>query len=298
MKKSANLFTLLILILAFLFVSCDKDDGTTEPTDNEYPAEPVVSNVFPTIVIPNGFIYITGNNFGQTAGKVTVKFKNTVSQQELNGIIEAVISTQITVKVPANIDTTGTGNYIIVTTPKGTHQATAFTVYAVSSSAFGNELLPGKGLIGKVYQLPVNTSMLPDFSLMNYETLILAPNLDVPTRHFTAGFPGVPGGLVEWFGIRFEGKLDITTSGDYTFTLGSDDGSILYMDGAKVADCDGVHPYSERSGTVNLSVGKHTIRVDYFQGPRTQIAMRLFWQPPNGSREIVPAEAIWLPDSI
>ena len=43
-------------------------------------------------------------------------------------------------------------------------------------------------------------------------------------------------------------------------------------------------------------IGKNRIRVDYFQGPRFNIAMRLFWTKPGGQKEIVPAESINLPD--
>lgn len=298
MKKIANLFVFLILVFSFFIMSCDKDDGTTEPTDNEYPAEPIVSSVFPTIVIPNGFIYITGENFGQTVGNITVKFKNTGTQNEVNGIIEEVINTKITVKVPSNIDTTGAENHIIITTPKGTHEPSSISIFGISSSAFGDDLLPGKGLVGKVYELPANTQYLPDFDQMSYKTLILAPNLDVPLRHFTAGFPGVPGGLVEWFGIRFEGKLEVAASGDYNFMIGSDDGAIIYINGNKVLENDGVHSYSESEIDTTLSSGLHNIRIDYFQGPRTEIGLRLFWTTPGGVREIVPSDVFILPEAI
>ena len=67
------------------------------------------------------------------------------------------------------------------------------------------------------------------------------------------------------FGIRFDGFLWIDRPGRYTFHLGSDDGSLLYIDGEKVVDNDGIHPHSVRSERVRLERGMHPIRVEYQQ---------------------------------
>ncbi len=294
------LLTLYFLAIGLFLSSCSKDDSVTAPEqeeiNTEFPAEPIISEIFPSVAIPNGYIYLLGENFGQTAGSISVKFKSKASQLEKNGTVESVESTKITVKVPFDIDTTSLGNEIIVTTPKGSVTNTSTPVYGIESSAFGDTWLAGKGFIGNVYQLEPNTPSLPDFSTMPIKSVLLAPNLDVPTRSFSEGFPGVQGGLVEWFGIKFVGKLVIETSGEYQFHVGSDDGSKLYIDDELIIDNDGTHGYIERSGNVTLSAGEHKIRVDYFQGPRFNIAMRLFWTKPGGSKEIIPAESINLPD--
>ena len=67
------------------------------------------------------------------------------------------------------------------------------------------------------------------------------------------------------FGIRFDGFLRIEREGEYRFHLGSDDGSLLYIDGKKVADSDGIHPHSVSTGSANLTAGMHPIRVEYQQ---------------------------------
>ena len=82
----------------------------------------------------------------------------------------------------------------------------------------------------------------------------------------TAGFDLAPAGRNNDFGMRFEGFLKIDNDGDYTFHLGSDDGSLLFIDGKKVADSDGVHPHTVHSGTARLTKGMHPLRVDYTQG--------------------------------
>ncbi|HVX14269.1 MAG TPA: c-type cytochrome [Pirellulales bacterium] len=68
------------------------------------------------------------------------------------------------------------------------------------------------------------------------------------------------------FGVRFDGLLKIDRGGRYTFHIGSDDGSLLFIDGQRVADSDGIHPHQVRSGNVDLQPGTHAIRVDYMQG--------------------------------
>ena len=154
-----------LLVLYFIAVgiflsSCTKEDNPTEPGDGdnntEYPAEPAISEIFPSVAIPNGYIYLIGENFGQTAGTVSVKFKSRANQQEKEGVIQSVEPTKITVKVPADIDTAPEGNEIVVTTPKGTVTNTSTPVYGIESSAFGDTWLPGKGFIGNVYQLELN----------------------------------------------------------------------------------------------------------------------------------------------
>jgi hypothetical protein len=149
----------------------------------------------------------------------------------------------------------------------------------------------GKGLLGAVYRLPPKSKQLPDFSRLGRPfATITVPNLRVKARNFKAGFPGLGGKdkLLEWFGIRFEGQLMVPKSGSYRFRTVSDDGSKVYIDGKLVVDNDGVHPPRGRDGKpVQLGAGAHAIVVEYFQGPRFQIALELYWQRPGARWQIV-----------
>jgi alpha-N-acetylglucosaminidase len=69
----------------------------------------------------------------------------------------------------------------------------------------------------------------------------------------------------DFFGLEFGGFLDVSAAGEYTFALGSDDGSRLLIDGKPVVENDGPHPYVEGKGTVRLAAGKHSVTVRYFQ---------------------------------
>jgi hypothetical protein len=69
----------------------------------------------------------------------------------------------------------------------------------------------------------------------------------------------------DYFGFVYTGKLNVTTAGNYTFYLSSDDGSKLYIDGVLRVSNDGLHGTGDVAGTAfALSAGVHDIRVDYF----------------------------------
>ncbi len=69
----------------------------------------------------------------------------------------------------------------------------------------------------------------------------------------------------ERFGLRFEGFLRIDREGDYTFTLHSDDGSRLAIDGRTVVDNGGVHAPQTKRGRAKLTPGWHEVVVEFFE---------------------------------
>jgi hypothetical protein len=62
----------------------------------------------------------------------------------------------------------------------------------------------------------------------------------------------------------FSGRLDVAKAGDYLFTVYSDDGSRLFIDGAELIDNDGKHDYEPRTGLITLSEGEHDFQLRYF----------------------------------
>ncbi|MDF1741092.1 MAG: PA14 domain-containing protein [Verrucomicrobiales bacterium] len=68
------------------------------------------------------------------------------------------------------------------------------------------------------------------------------------------------------FGIVFEGKLKIPLNGPYFFSLSSDDGSALVIDGETVVGNDGIHPVKEARMKEDLQAGEHTFKILYFDG--------------------------------
>ena len=130
------------------------------------------------------------------------------------------------------------------------------------------------GLRGIVYHLRPGTNRLPDFEKLKPQGSIYASSLNVPAQSFRDGFPGVTRRF-EWFAIDYTGRFWIETPGEYRFSLTSDDGARLSIDGRVVVDNDGEHPLREAAGAIDLPRGVHRMRVSYFQGPRFEVALVL-----------------------
>lgn len=142
----------------------------------------------------------------------------------------------------------------------------------VTESRFGTTAKIPWGLRGDIYYLKPGTQDLPKFEKLKPVGTIFTNGLYIRPREFTEGFPGVTD-RVEWFALDYTGKFFVSKAGKYRFTLISDDGSKLIIDGHKVINNDGVHGPQRMDGAVQLAEGVHSIRLCYFQGPRFTIAL-------------------------
>ena len=129
-------------------------------------------------------------------------------------------------------------------------------------------------IVGEVFHLPEGTDRLPDFDRLRPVGHLRTDRFDVPERDFDKGFPGVTD-RIEWFGLRYRGAFAVRRAGRYRFRLISDDGARLIIDGRIVIDNDGIHPPQAAEGEVQLTAGRHTLELQYFQGPRYQVALQL-----------------------
>jgi len=141
-------------------------------------------------------------------------------------------------------------------------------------TTFGVTVVDGFGLRGDIYLLQPGTEMLPNFKKMEPVGSIYTRELNIRPREFQSGFPGVTDRF-EWFAIDYNGYFYISNPGKYRFIVASDDGSKLYIDDKRVIDNDGVHPLKAEECAVRLKGGIHTLRLSYFQGPRTHLALML-----------------------
>ncbi|MEC9002274.1 MAG: PVC-type heme-binding CxxCH protein [Planctomycetota bacterium] len=93
------------------------------------------------------------------------------------------------------------------------------------------------------------------------------------------------------FALRFTGSLLVPRSGKYTFFTNSDDGSRLYIDKKLVVNNDGNHGPQERSGSLNLTAGSHTIMVTYFDsGGGDGLAVN--WSGPGLKKQKIAANRL------
>ena len=172
--------------------------------------------------------------------------------------------------------------------------ATAETVLTliVEKNPFIGEVLPAKGWTAKVYRLNYSLRALPDFlNLGEPISEFRTPEIKVEPVQFDIGFGGMAKDLIENFAIRYTGKLVIAEQKEYTFKLSSDDGSKLYIDGQLIIDNDGAHQLLSKTGSISLSRGEHTATLDYFQGARYGVALKLLWNA-SGAEEIIPQASV------
>ena len=117
------------------------------------------------------------------------------------------------------------------------------------------------------------------------------PNIDklMPTINWTTA---AEFGMEDNFMSQALGNINITQAGAYTFRLISDDGSRLSIDDALVINHDGLHGATPMDGSVTLTTGYHSLRVEHFeQGGGQQLTLQ--WQTPGStSFVLVPNSAL------
>ncbi|MGV2333571.1 MAG UNVERIFIED_CONTAM: DUF1553 domain-containing protein [Planctomycetaceae bacterium] len=122
---------------------------------------------------------------------------------------------------------------------------------------------------------------LPDFDSLKAETVA---KLDPPVISIA------PATRPDDFGFVFIGTLIVPADGEYEFTIDSDDGSRLILDGNKLLEYDGIHGLGDaKKAKVNLKQGRVPLRLEYFQGQFGK-GLQLFWSGPGFKRRSLTAE--------
>ncbi|KAJ9443882.1 hypothetical protein DIPPA_31769 [Diplonema papillatum] len=94
-------------------------------------------------------------------------------------------------------------------------------------------------------------------------------------------------GLVDtYFASRHTGYLTVMAAGDYKFTLESDGGSRLFIDGELVIDDFGVYSPFTKTATTSLSCGQYEVRIEFF-GEVSKPHLKWKWQQPGEDLVVV-----------
>jgi hypothetical protein len=182
-------------------------------------------------------------------------------------------------KPAATTATTATGKNPIVRRPVGGSKTPGTDTPTDQPPALKGSTIFGSGTVasfkGETYVIPEGTKTMPNYDELVPFALLYTDQFNVSPQAFSGGFPGA---LLqdEWFGIRYTGRIAIPASGKVTFKMVSDDGAILYIDGKKVLDNDGVHTAKTITGDATLDTGRHDLRIDYFQEKKGNVALQLF----------------------
>ncbi len=103
-----------------------------------------------------------------------------------------------------------------------------------------------------------------------------------PTKYPCAALTAEGVGQTRCYMIRFDGVIDIPTTGNYTFGTNSDDGSMVYIDGNVVVNNNNFQGWTgndaptsnQQTGTVNnLTAGYHSITLAYYEGTGGEAAV-------------------------
>jgi len=93
----------------------------------------------------------------------------------------------------------------------------------------------------------------------------------------------------------WNGSIDVPSNGTYRFEAERLSRAGLWIDGNLVFDDTEDRPNAKQSDSVQLTAGRHQIRVRMQDrgdgGPR----LYLFWTPPGGGRELVPGRVLYPP---
>jgi mono/diheme cytochrome c family protein len=141
------------------------------------------------------------------------------------------------------------------------------------------ELPVGKGTMNYAYY-EGDWSQTPDFTRLRARSRGVASAFDLSVARRESNF-----------GLRFDGFFKVEQEGVYLFTVTSDDGSKLYVDGKEVVDNDGVHSATTVVGEVELSKGMHAVAVSFFQGGGEAVLNVQFEGPGFSRRAFGPVVA-------
>ncbi|MEL6369897.1 MAG: PA14 domain-containing protein [Pseudomonadota bacterium] len=130
-----------------------------------------------------------------------------------------------------------------------------YTVFYYQDGRTLNSIADAEALIAST--TPVAVQTLPQLNIAEVST---------NDGNFRSSVTPVPLSVQSNYAIFAQGTLPITTAGDYTFNIFSDDGFSLRINGAEVAVHD--RPRAPRSSTessIYLPLGSHDIEVVYYE---------------------------------
>jgi uncharacterized protein YaiE (UPF0345 family) len=160
-----------------------------------------------------------------------------------------------------------------VTLTPGTHLLEVQFFQGGGGSFLSVPLPAGVTYVDPALELYLNIYSSPVFPTASYPAVRPGNTFvgSIPTTNLNYGTLYVGGnwhpfGLQDQFVAQMQGYFDVATSGSYTFSTSSDDGSWLLIDGSMVVDNGFFQGFTQRSGTVFLTAGRHAFDLQFFQG--------------------------------
>lgn len=104
----------------------------------------------------------------------------------------------------------------------------------------------------------------------------LVPSLSVETPRPVVDLDASPYLGRDDYALEWSGFVSIPATGTYTFELGSDDGSALWLANVKLIDNDGLHGFATKTGSVELQAGVYPFKLGFFEsGGADRVELRV-----------------------
>jgi hypothetical protein len=130
------------------------------------------------------------------------------------------------------------------------------------------------GLSCTLYTVPTSTTQVVGATLTQVASFTYTNAFNQPNAPVTDGFNVLPTALQPiyqtWFVLKCIGQLVVIDNNWHNFSLSSDDGSNLYIDGVLLIGNDGQHAITTVSAAKLLTSGFHSFELDFFQAGGSQ----------------------------
>lgn len=155
-------------------------------------------------------------------------------------------------------------------------EATAIAAWLLRTQV--RDAVPTQGFAWTCRELQVTQPGLPDLAAAPIVARGLADRVDA----------GV-GTRAHHLVLEFTATLDVPTAGEWTFVVGSDDSSWLWIDDELLVRNEALAPHRRRDGTRSLPQGPHTLRVLFAQA-EGGASLEVLWRGPGQELAPLPKE--------
>ncbi len=158
------------------------------------------------------------------------------------------------------------------------------------------------GLTGRYFHQSGNSNSLAQgfYSLPAVVTQVDAQinSTWTPTNRPAGGLVGLNvNNAWESFAAQWIGKINIPSSGPWSFFTNSDDATRVFIDGVQVNNLDGGKGNTESGAVVTISKGLHDLRFEFTQGTGGAQA-GLSWQGPGVAKAVIPTTALFTAENV
>ena len=143
------------------------------------------------------------------------------------------------------------------------------------------------GMICNYYELDA-LSVLPNWSKLTPYLEEVGASVNFPSTN--GDFAG--SGRADQVGAVYDGWLMVPTSGIWTLSIGSDDGSKLSIGSEVVIDNDGLHGMLTKSAQFSFAAGMYPIRLEFFENGGGA-GLIFSWSGPGMTNQIIAPEFLW-----